>query len=236
MKLNKNVLITGASSGIGEQIAKNLSKMGYNLFLSGRKKLNNNNYLSLDISSYSSCETLYNSAKEYFKNDIDILINCAGQYIYKPIEKMKEDEINNLIDINFKAGYILSSLVIEDMKKNNWGRIINIGSISGCVGESYATLYSATKSALGGLTKALALEVAQNNITVNQINPGWVKTPLVETSLNKEDIQEVLDVTPQGRFIEPNEIAKLVEYLISDDAKGLTGQNINLCAGLSIGC
>ena len=234
--MNKNILITGASSGIGEQIAKSLAKKGCNLFLSGRKKLNYDNYLSLDISSYSACKTLYNKAKEYFKGDIDILVNCAGQYIYKPIEKMEEEEINNLIDVNFKAGYILSGLVIEDMKKNNWGRIINIGSISGCVGESYATLYSATKSALGGLTKALALEVAQNNITVNQINPGWVKTPLVENALDKDDIQEVLDVTPQGRFIEPIEIAKLVEYLISEDAKGLTGQNINLCAGLSIGC
>ena len=132
MKLNKNVLITGASSGIGEQIAKNLSKMGYNLFLSGRKKLDNNNYLSLDISSYSACKTLYNSAKEYFKNDIDILINCAGQYIYKPIEKMKEDEINNLIDIEgigkVKAIELLSAIELgrRVYESNDYNEMISL--------------------------------------------------------------------------------------------------------------
>ena len=82
----------------------------------------------------------------------------------------------------------------------------------------------------------MALEVAQNNITVNQINPGWVKTPMSDDNLTQEEKQEVIDVVPQRRFIEPNEIAKLCQYLISEDAKGLTGQNINLCAGLSIGC
>ena len=184
----------------------------------------------------NSALKLIEKAREYFSSEIDILINCAGQYIYKPIEKMTLDEINYLINLNFKSAYILSSLVIEGMKKNNWGRIINIGSISAMVGEANATLYSATKAALSGLTRALALEVAQNNITVNQINPGWVQTPLVENSLNDTEKQEVIDVTPQRRFIEPYEIAKLCEYLISDSAKGLTGQNINLCAGLSIGC
>ena len=181
-------------------------------------------------------ETLYNKACEYFNSPIDILINCAGQYMYKPIEKMSFDETSYLLDVNFKSAYILSSLVVSGMKKNNWGRIINIGSISGMVGEANATIYSATKSALSGLTKALALEVAQNNITVNQINPGWVETPLADDALSEDEKQEVIDVTPQKRFIKPIEIAKLCEYLISDDAKGLTGQNINLCAGLSIGC
>ena len=179
---------------------------------------------------------MINKANEYFNSKIDVLINCAGQYIYKPIEKMQQDEIDYLIELNFKACYILSSLIIPFMKKNKQGRIINIGSISGCVGEANATLYSATKGALSSLTKALALEVAQDNITVNQINPGWVLTPLALKALNEEEKQEVIDVTPQRRFIEPVEVAKLCEYLISDSAKGLTGQNINLCAGLSIGC
>ncbi len=235
LKTNKNILITGASSGIGLEISKILEK-NYNLFLTGRRKLNKKNYFSCDLSNIEDIEALFNRAKNFFKGDIDILINCAGQYIYKPIEKMTLKEINNMIDVNFKSGYILSSLVISDMKKNNWGRIVNIGSISGIVGEANATLYSATKSALSGLTRALALEAAQNNITVNQINPGWVETPLAQKALSKEDIQEVMDVTPQKRFIEPIEIAQLCEYLISDSAKGLTGQNINLCAGLSIGC
>ena len=231
----KNILITGASSGIGEKIANILAEDN-DLFLTGRRELDKVNYFSCDFVDIFEIEKLYKRAKEYFNSEIDVLINCAGQYIYKPIEKMTFDEVTYLVDINFKSSYILCALVISGMKKKNWGRIINIGSISGMVGEANATLYSATKSALSGLTRALALEVAQNNITINQINPGWVKTPLSESCLTQEEKHEIIDVTPQKRFIEPVEIAKLCKYLISEDAKGITGQNINLCAGLSIGC
>lgn len=231
----KNILITGATSGIGKEIASLLSKEN-DVFLAGRRKLDKVNYYACDLVDMFEIETLYNKAVEYFNSEIDILINCAGQYCYKPIEKMSFDEISYLLDVNFKSAYILSSLVVLGMKKNKWGRIINIGSISGVVGEANASLYSATKSAFSGFTKALALELAQYNITVNQINPGWVDTPLAQNALNKEEYQEVIDITPQKRFVEPIEIAKLCEYLISDSAKGITGQGINVCAGLSCGC
>ena len=119
------------------------------------------------------------------------------------------------------------------MKSQKWGRIINIGSISGAVGEANASLYSASKSGLIGMTKALALELAEFGITVNVINPGWVKTELVENAgLN---LEEEIDCVPQRRFIHPDEIAKMAEYLITDSAKGVTGQSLNLCAGLSLG-
>lgn len=231
----KNILITGATSGIGKEIASLLSKDN-DIFLTGRRKLDKVNYYPCDLVDMFEIETLYNKAVEYFNSDIDILINCAGQYCYKPIENMTFDEISYLLDVNFKSAYILSSLVLKGMKKNKWGRIINISSISGVVGEANASLYSATKSAFSGFTKALALEVATYNITVNQINPGWVDTPLAQEALSKEEYQEVIDVTPQKRFVEPIEIAKLCEYLISDSAKGITGQGINICAGLSCGC
>lgn len=231
----KNVLITGASSGIGKEIASLLSKEN-DVFLSGRRKLEKVNYHACDLADIFEIETLYEKAKEYFNSEIDVLINCAGQYIYKPIEKMTFDEISYLLDVNFKSAYTLSSLVISGMKKNKWGRIINIGSISGVVGEANASLYSATKSAFSGFTKALALEVATDNITINTINPGWVETPLTNLALDKNERQEVIDVTPQKRFVEPIEIAKLCEYLIMDSAKGITGQSINLCAGLTCGC
>ena len=231
----KNILITGASSGIGKEIAQLLSKDN-NIFMTGRRELENKNYFKCDLSKSAEIQELYLKTKEYFNSSIDVLINCAGQYVYKPIEEMNVDEINNLLDVNFKSSYILSSLVVGEMKKKKWGRIINIGSISGVVGEANATLYSATKSAFNGFTKALALEVAMDNITINTINPGWVETPLAQNSLNSEEHQEVMEIIPQKRFVEPIEVAKLCEYLITDSAKGITGQSINLCAGLTCGC
>ena len=123
------------------------------------------------------------------------------------------------------------------MKKNGFGRIINIGSISGVMGEANASLYSASKSGLIGATKALALELAEYGITVNTINPGWVDTNLAVSSINESEfsVSEIIETIPQRRFVEPNEIAYFVRYLISNEAKGITGQSINLCAGLSVG-
>ena len=123
------------------------------------------------------------------------------------------------------------------MKEIKWGRIVNIGSISGNMGEAYASMYSATKASLAGLTKALALELAEYNITVNTINPGWVDTSLGEKSINDSEFSkdEIIDMIPQKRFVAPLEISNMIKYIISDEAKGLTGQVIILCAGLSVG-
>ena len=228
----KNVLITGAASGIGKEISLQL-KNEYNLILSSRRKMEIENYIQADLSDIASIENLVKSCNY----DIDILINCAGSYIYKKIEEMSLDEINYLIDLNFKSAYILSKYLIPNMKQKRWGRIINIGSISAMVGEGYATLYSATKAALAGLTKALALELAEFNITVNTINPGWVETELGMNSIEDSEFSkdEIIECIPQKRFVKPEEVAKLCRYLISEDAKGITGQSINLCAGLSVG-
>ena len=121
------------------------------------------------------------------------------------------------------------------MKQKKWGRIINIGSISGSVGEARAAVYSAAKAGLIGMTKSLALELAFDNITVNCINPGWVESDMTDNSLSEDEKKETLDMIPQRRFIEPKEVADLCLYLASDKAKGITGQSINLCAGLSLG-
>ena len=169
----KNVLITGSSSGIGKIAAEKLKAEGYNVFQTGRKKLDIENYLSIDLSDPKNVNKLYNYVKENF-GEIDILINNAGEYLYSPIDKMKLDETIKIFNSNFISHYYLTSLVVPYMKQKKFGRIVNIASISGVVGEANASLYSAAKSAYFGFSKSLALELAEYNITINSISPGWV--------------------------------------------------------------
>ena len=150
---------------------------------------------------------------------------------------MSYTNINEIIRTNLTAPLYLISRAVKNMKEKHFGRIINIGSISGVMGEASASAYSASKSGLIGMTKALALELAEYNITVNTINPGWVDTELGTNSIDDSGFSknEIIETIPQKRFVEPIEIANLVKYLISNEAKGITGQSINLCAGLSVG-
>lgn len=227
----KKVLITGASRGIGKITAKTLINEGYEVYLTSRSEINSKNFIKADLSNLNDVKALFEKIKE-----VDILINNAGQYIYSPVENISKEKITELFNVNFLSHYYLTSLVVPYMKKNKWGRIINISSISGVVGESYASLYSASKSAFFGFSKSLALELAEFNITINSISPGWVETDLTNNALSDEEKEETKEIIPQKRFVEPVEIANLVKYLISDEAKGITGQNINLCAGLTCGC
>ena len=231
-----NILVTGASKGIGRVIAQELSSVG-NVFVTGRneealKSVNSCGYCVCDLEK--SCDVLCDFI---LKNNIDVLINNAGEYIYGAIDKMTPADIHKIFEVNLAAPTRLISAVVPQMKQNKWGRIVNIGSISGVMGEANASIYSASKAGLLGLTKALALELAEYNITVNTINPGWVETSLGLNSIEESEFskEEIVECIPQKRFVEPLEIADLVKYLISDSAKGITGQGINLCAGLSVG-
>lgn len=231
-----NILVTGASKGIGRAIAEEMNNLG-NVFVTAR---NETALKELGTAGYCVCDLRRESEKlaEFIKtNKIDVLINNAGEYIYGEIEKMTPAQIENIFRTNLEAPAYLISQAVPYMKEQKWGRIINIGSISGVMGEANASLYSATKAGLVGLTKALALELAADNITVNTINPGWVDTELGNQSIEESEFsrEEILECIPQRRFVKPEEIAKLARYLISDDARGITGQSINLCAGLSVG-
>ena len=238
----QKVLLTGASKGIGQEIAKILFQASYKVFITARdeKALQNTpsaGYLAGDLLKENFINELIKTAEKTL-DGIDILINNAGFYIWSPIERTEQTDIEKTFILNLQIPYQLCQAVVPNMKQQKKGRIINIGSISGIVGEANASLYSASKAGLLGLTKALALELAENNITVNLISPGWVKTALTADAFAEENNfseTEQIEIIPQRRFIEPSEIAQLVKYLISDSAKGITGQNINLCAGLSLG-
>ena len=243
-KTNKNILVTGATQGIGYSIAKILAEKN-NVFICGRNelklrenavKLGCKGFFAADLTQNGSLELLYKEVIGTLGN-VDVLINNAGQYVYSRIEATKDDDLNRLVSLNSIVPFKLIRAFVPEMKERKFGRIINIGSISGVVGEGNASLYSMTKASLMGLTKALALELAEFNITVNTINPGWVDTNLIDNDNLKSEFseQEILDMIPQRRFVHPEEIAKMCEYLISDSAKGITGQGLNICAGLTLG-
>ena len=233
-----NILVTGASRGIGKTIAKSLQSYG-NVYVTARneeklKEFGNEMYFVCDLSKE---EDLLKLADVIQEKKIDILVNNAGEYTYCGIEDTEISKLNEMLSINLKAPIYLMHSAIPHMKKNKFGRVINIGSISGVMGEAYASMYSATKAGLIGLSKATGLELAEFGITVNTINPGWVDTELGKSSIEDSELseEEILESIPQRRFVKPEEIAGLVKYLISEEAKGITGQSINICAGLSVG-
>ncbi|MBR1908786.1 SDR family oxidoreductase [bacterium] len=237
--MTKKILITGATKGIGRKIFEEMLSVG-EVFVIARNRelleelkiLGAKDVLHCDLSSDIKFADSF-----IVNNQINVLINNAGIYNYSALSEENTDTIDDIIKTNIKAPICLSKFVLPEMKKNKWGRIINIGSISGVMGEAYASVYSASKASLIGFSKALALETAEYNITVNTINPGWVDTELGNNSINESEFSkdEIIETIPQKRFVDPVEIAKLVKYLISDDARGITGQSINICAGLSVG-
>ena len=233
-----NILVTGATRGIGKSIANACIESGQNVIATGRNVellKSYENYFACDLSTLEGMQKL---GEKYKNKKIDVLINNAGEYLYTPaIEGFDIVKLEHITRLNLEAPLYLASKSVSYMKEKGFGRIINIGSISGVMGEANASLYSATKAGLIGATKALALELAEYGITVNTINPGWVDTELGNASIEDSEFskEEILDCIPQRRFVTPDEIAGMVEYLISDKAKGVTGQSINLCAGLSVG-
>ena len=229
-----NILVTGATRGIGKAIANHIDG---NIYAVGRNEALLKEYKNYFVCDFSKQKELMSLGNYISDNKIDILINNAGEYIYSPVENINYDSIEEIIKVNLEAPLYLISRAVPYMKFKKWGRIINIGSISGVMGEAGASIYSASKSGLIGMTKALALELAEFGITVNTINPGWVDTDMGNCSAGEGEWskEEVIECIPQRRFVEPSEIAGMVKYLVSDEAKGVTGQSINLCAGLSVG-
>ena len=233
-----NILITGATRGIGKAIAECVNNGKNKVFATGRNEALLKCYENYCVCDLATLDGMKKLGEYIVQNNIDILINNAGEYIYTPaIEGFDIDKLEHILALNLQAPLYLISRAVPYMKSQGFGRIVNIGSISGVMGEANASLYSATKAGLIGATKALALELAEYGITVNTINPGWVETELGNSSCEDSDFskEELLDCIPQRRFVEPKEIADMVKYLISKEAKGVTGQSINLCAGLSVG-
>ncbi len=252
-------LVTGASRGIGKAIALELASQGAALAIISRN-LTDLGTLQTEIETRSqrSClafacdvgepDTLERVIQQVQEEHgaLDILVNNAGIFSGTALIGQALDEWRSILEVNLTAAMRACKAALPLMIERKWGRVINVSSISGKSGEPYGAAYSASKFGMIGLTQSLALEVAREGVTVNAVCPGWVDTDMARNQLNDEewcrlnniDPADSLEIArlsvPQQRFIEPDEVANLASYLCSNVARGITGQAINICGGLSL--
>jgi 3-oxoacyl-[acyl-carrier protein] reductase len=242
-KRMKTVLITGSTRGIGKAIALEFAKNNYSVILNGTKenkssietfeKIKKHSPSSkiyyFDVSNVQQVERACREIINDFKT-IDVLVNNAGIVKDKTLVKMDYEDWDLVIKTNLYGAFNTIKQILPNMVGNNWGRIINISSIIGLIGNFGQTNYSAAKSGLIGLTKSLAKETAKYNITVNAICPGLIETDILN-DIPKEYLDKMIEKIPLKRLGKPEEIAKLVMFLSSEDASYITGQYININGG-----
>lgn len=228
-------LVTGGTRGIGYAIACRLREEGANVIITGQKEKpshgNNFEYYGVNFEDRKKTEIFADSVKEMA---IDVLINNAGINKIDPITDIKISDFDRIQDVNVRAPFLLLQAVLPHMKKNGWGRVVNIGSIFGVITKENRGSYSASKFALGGLTKTLATEVASTNILANCVAPGFVDTDLTRKILDKETRTQITQKIPLRRFGNPTEISAFVAWLASVENTYLTGQTIVIDGGFSI--
>ena len=243
-KLNKVALVTGSSRGIGRAIAIELAKNGIDIVVNNHEnpqegievvdEIKNKigqraMYIETDVSNSNQVEEMIERIINKFGR-IDILINNAGITRDKMLENMDRDLWNRVISVNLTGTFNCTKSVIKYMKKQGGGKIINISSISAETGNIGQSNYAASKGGIISFTKTVAKEYAKDGIIVNVIAPGFIKTKMLET-IPEKVMQKILSQIPLRRIGKPEEVAKLVCFLASDDAEYITGQVININGG-----
>ena len=241
---NKNVLITGGSRGIGKACVELFLQAGANVAFTFQSAKNEAEEVIADYNGSSKLKN-YNvnlaDAVEIEKvielilsdfGNIDILVNNAGIWKEAAIDKMTIDEWNEMMNINLTSTYLITKLLVPGMKKNKFGRIINVASTAGQRGEAFHSHYAASKGGMISLTKSLASELGQHNITVNCIAPGWVITDMTTDSLaDPVTYQKVIGDIPLNKVAKPEEIAGPILFLASHLASHITGEILNVNGG-----
>ena len=233
---NRNIFISGASRGIGKSMAKHFAKSNFNVVGTSRNNfkfdddLENLLPLKLDVTSRNDVKDCFDELKS--KNLLpDILINNAGITADQLFLRMSDDDWDDVINTNLTGTFNLTKIFLKNMIKNKFGRIINISSISGLMGNPGQVNYSSSKAALNGFTKSLAKEVGSRNITVNCVAPGFIDTDMT-SYIGENERNEILKKIPLNKFGSPEDISKLVMFLMSDQASYITGQTISIDGGL----
>ena len=243
----KNAIVTGGNGGIGFAIAEGFAANGVNLLIVGRNEDKNSlaisrlekfgtNVFSLaaDISQESEVKRIVDYANSEL-NSVDILVNNAGINIRKPPQDFSVEEWDSVISVNLKSAFLMSQKVYPLMKKLNGGKIINIGSMYSVFGSDWSAAYSSSKAGLVQLSKSLAMSWAKDNIQVNTILPGWIKTDLTAPieGLFPDRFDIINSRIPIGRWGEPEDLMGVTIFLASFASNYLTGTSIPVDGGYS---
>ena len=239
---NHKIIVTGATRGIGKQIADDLSNLGANLILTGTDKdkikelnaLNSNpdiEFVYLDFLDSKSVELFIKFI--FSLNKVDVLINNAGINKLNSIQDAKDQDWEEMMNVNLSGPFKLTRAVSEKMIQNSYGRILNIASIFSIISKAKRVIYSSTKFGLHGLTVGTSNDLARYNILCNSLSPGFVMTDLTRKNLSEDEISKLENEIPIRRFADVSDISKSAIYLVSNLNQYITGQNIAADGGFT---
>ncbi len=250
---NRRAVVTGGSRGIGRAVGEELGRAGARVVLASRTRESveavaselrdeglEAHGLPCDATDPSSVEELLQGAQDAL-GGIDILVNNAGRSSSAPLHRLSLEEWNDLLAVNATSTFLCTQAFLPEMVEQGWGRVVNLASVSGLRGGKYISAYAAAKHAVVGLTRSIALEVARSGVTVNAVCPGYVDTPMTDRSVARivektgrsedEARQALVEASPQGRIVEPKEVAHAVLSLCHPDARGVNGTTLVIDGG-----
>ncbi len=240
---NKNIIVTGASGGIGNSIVKRLNDYGVNILASGTKieklndlklKFDKIKILKFDISKADKIEEFVENATNELGGKLDCIINNAGITQDNLAIRMTLDEWKKVVDINLTSTFLLSKFAIKKMLKNKSGKIVNITSVVGHTGNLGQANYTASKAGIVAMSKSLAIEYAKKNINVNCISPGFIKTAMTD-KIDEKFKEVIISKIPSSRLGEPEDVANAVLFLASNQSNYINGETLHVNGGMYMG-
>ena len=240
---NKNIIVTGASGGIGNSIVEKLYENGANILATGtkiekleelKKKFINIKIIKFDISQHEKVEEFINTATEDLGGSLDCIVNNAGITKDNLTIRMSLEEWTKVIDVNLTSTFLMCKYSIKKMLKNKFGKIINITSVVGHTGNVGQANYTASKAGIVAMSKSLAIEYAKKNINVNCISPGFISTAMTD-QIDKKHKEAIISKIPSNRLGKPEDIANTVIFLASDNSDYINGETIHVNGGMYLG-